>query len=68
MTRAEAIEILNASDYLWLRPTENEFDALNMAIDALEQQSPCDMCENEKEDCWEMCQFCPAEPKGSDTE
>lgn len=39
MTRAEAIKILTASDYLWLRPTENEFDALNMAIDALEQLS-----------------------------
>lgn len=38
MTKTEAIKILNASDYFWLRPTENEFDALNMAIDALEQE------------------------------
>lgn len=38
MTREEAIEILNASDYFWLRPSKNEFDALNMAIDALEQE------------------------------
>lgn len=58
MTRAEAIKILNASDYLWLRPTENEFDALNMAIDALEQQTAkCDNCKfNEETDgmnCYE---------------
>lgn len=44
MTREEAIKILNTSDYLWLRPTENEFDALNMAIDALEQE-PIIQCE-----------------------
>lgn len=38
MTKQEAIKILTASDYFWLRPTEDEFDALNMAIDALEQE------------------------------
>ena len=40
--------------------------ALDELIQALEQQSPCDICKYEKEDCWEMCQFCPVEPKGSD--
>lgn len=22
---------------------------------------PCDSCKHEDEDCWEMCQYCPAE-------
>lgn len=38
MTREEAITILTASDYFWLRPSENEAEALNMAIEALEQE------------------------------
>lgn len=37
MTRQEAINILTASDYFWIRPTEDEFDALNMAIEALQE-------------------------------
>ena len=35
MTRQEAIEILTASDYFWLRPSEKEATALNMAIISL---------------------------------
>lgn len=39
MSRQEAIEILTASDYFWLRPSENEAEALNIAIEALKQLS-----------------------------
>lgn len=47
MTREEAITILTASDYFWLRPSENEAEALNMAIGALEKESlPCDIPKN----------------------
>lgn len=35
MTEEEAIEILTASDYFWLRPSEKEAAALNMAIISL---------------------------------
>lgn len=38
MTKQEAITILTASDYFWLRPSENEAEALNMAIEALDQR------------------------------
>lgn len=47
MTRAEAIEILTASDYFWLRPSENEAEALNMAIEALEAE-PSEDCISRK--------------------
>ena len=66
MTRERAAEICQSIKFM----VDNEYyseeveEALNMAIQALEKQSPCDMCEHQKEDCWEMCQFCPAEPKG----
>lgn len=48
MTREEAINTLNASDYLWCRPNEKEQIALNMAIDALTSQNltePNNTCE-----------------------
>ena len=73
MTNAEAVEIMTKQEAVeWFKLMKENFEntkyaeALDMAIKALEQQSPCDMCENEKKDWWEMCQFCPAEPKGSD--
>lgn len=64
MTREQAVRLLKGKAYVFYG--EMQIKALGMAIEALEKQSPCDICENEKEDCWEMCQFCPAEPKGSD--
>ncbi len=39
MTKDEAINTLNASDYLWCRPNEEEQIALNMAIEALSAPS-----------------------------
>ena len=75
MTKERAIELLKGIQFCCdLDDCTNSWDcdecneAFRMAIEALEQESPCDICENEKEDCWEMCQFCPAEPKGGDTE
>lgn len=37
MTREEAIHTLDTSDLFWLRPTEEEKEALVMAVEALEQ-------------------------------
>lgn len=37
MTREEAKEIIDTSDYFWLRPTEEEYEALNLASDMLEK-------------------------------
>ena len=75
MTRARAVELLKGfqlccdfDDCTNAWDCDECVEALNLAIEALEQQSPCDMCENEKKDWWEMCQFCPAKPKGSDEE
>lgn len=54
MTKQEAITILTASDYFWLRPSENEAEALNMAIEALQSERPgiirCEKCRYDK-DC-----------------
>lgn len=43
MTREEAIRIIEQSDYFWIRPTPEEHEALNMAIEALKAQewTPC---------------------------
>lgn len=70
MTREEAIKIIDCYDIGFYDlsgakiPADKLADAFDMAIEALQRQSPCDMCENEKEDWWVTCQFCPAEPKG----
>ena len=36
ISREEAIQILNASEYFWLRPTDKEREALCMAVNSLE--------------------------------
>ena len=38
MTGEEAIRIIDQSDYFWIRPTLEEFQALNTAIEALKEQ------------------------------
>lgn len=80
MTNQKAIEVLKKelqiiddSDVTmtmteWGEHEVHMKDALNIAIDALKKQSPCDMCEYEEKDWLVMCQYCPAEPKGSDEE
>lgn len=35
MTRKEAIQIIDSSEYFWLRPTEKEREALCMAVNSL---------------------------------
>lgn len=37
MTREEAIHIIDTSDLFWTRPTDDEKEALCLAIEALEQ-------------------------------
>lgn len=72
MTKAEAIWHANHVFNIVIERCINaqnlkdarEFDeAKQIVIEALEQQSPCDMCEYDEEECWV---FCPAEPKGGD--
>lgn len=63
ISRTEAFEVLTASDYFWLRPSEKEAEALNMAIEALEEKYPCDLCKHYEDDDWGVCQYCPAERK-----
>ena len=72
MTREEAKEIIGAMSWeLYNQEVSDEktIEALNMAIEALEEKYPCGLCKyyEDKED-WGVCQYCPAEPKGSDTE
>ena len=32
------------------------------------QPDPCFACKHRDEDCWEMCQYCPAERREDDTD
>lgn len=74
MTREEAgqickevrhcLWILDEQEPIWDKGTVSE--ALNMAIEALEEKYPCGLCKYYEDDDWGVCQYCPAEPKGGD--
>lgn len=75
MTRQEAVEVLKdrafmkCDMYLCDMDCQDCLDALNMAIEALEEKYPCGLCKYyEDKENWGLCQYCPAEPKGSDGE
>lgn len=43
MTKAEAKQIIDSSEYFWLRPTEEERKALSLAVNSLEIDARYDL-------------------------
>lgn len=58
MTREEAAHVIETSDLFWLRPTDDEYMALSMAIDVLKRKAEWEPHPDPDNPEWDVCSRC----------